>query len=48
MLELALGGAVAAREALRDALLKPLAGGELTRAEALGLLATPELATCLL
>ena len=45
MPELALGGAVAAREALRDALLKPLAGDELTRAEALGLLATPELAT---
>jgi len=45
MPELALGGAVAAREALRDALLKPLAGDGLTRAEALGLLATPELAT---
>jgi FO synthase subunit 1 len=45
MPELALGGAVAAREALRDALLKPHAGDELTRAEALGLLATPELAT---
>src|SRR2546426_9863164 len=48
MPELASGGAVAACDALREALLKPLAGEELTRDEALALLATPELTTALL
>ncbi len=43
MPEFASGRAVAARDALRDALLKPLAGYELTRDEAVDLLATPEL-----
>src|SRR5439155_927093 len=42
MPELASGGAVAARDALREALLKPLAGEELSRDEAVALLATPE------
>src|SRR2546428_669532 len=48
MPELASGGAVAARDALREALLKPLAGEELTRDEAVALLATPELTAELL
>src|SRR5216683_3038912 len=48
MPELASGGAVAARDALREALLKPLAGEELSRDEAVALLATPELTTPLL
>src|SRR5213593_4571490 len=48
MPELASGGAVAARDALREALLKPLAGEELSRDEAVALLATPELTTALL
>src|SRR5204862_1782338 len=48
MPELASGGAVAARDALREALLKPLAGEELSRDEAVALLATPELTSALL
>ena len=48
MPELASGGAVAARDALREALLKPLAGEELSRDEAVALLATPELTAALL
>src|SRR5437762_12841606 len=48
MSELASGGAVAARDALREALSKPLAGEELTRDEAVALLATPELTAELL
>src|SRR5690348_1541318 len=48
MPELASGGAVAARDALREALLKPLAGEELSRDEAVALLATPELTAELL
>src|SRR5947207_1176078 len=48
MPELASGGAVAARDALREALSKPLAGEELTRDEAVALLATPELTAELL
>src|SRR5438093_7562148 len=48
MPELASGGAVAARDALREALLKPLAGEELSRDEAVALLATPALTTALL
>src|SRR5713101_830922 len=48
MPELASGGAVAARDALREALLKPLAGEELSRDEAVALLATPELTASLL
>src|SRR5438132_339546 len=48
MPEFASGGAVAARDALREALSKPLAGEELTRDEALALLATPELTAELL
>src|SRR2546426_5804220 len=43
MPELASGGAWAARAAPREALSKPLAGEELTRDDAVGLLATPEL-----
>src|SRR6266702_4094590 len=48
MPELASGGAVAARDALREALQRPLAGEELSRDEAVALLATPELTTALL
>src|SRR6266566_2629035 len=48
MPELASGGAVAACDALREALLKPLAGEELSRDEAVALLATPELTAALL
>src|SRR6266699_3380293 len=48
MPELAAGGAVAACDALREALLKPLAGEELSRDEAVALLATPELTAALL
>ena len=48
MPELASGGAVAARDALREALSKPLAGEGLTREEAVGLLAAPELTAELL
>src|SRR5437870_3258026 len=48
MPELASDGAVAARDALREALSKPLAGEELTRDEAVALLATPELTAELL
>jgi 7,8-didemethyl-8-hydroxy-5-deazariboflavin synthase CofG subunit len=40
---LASGGAVAARPALREALAKPLAGRDLGREEAIGLLAAPAL-----
>src|SRR5881628_1595779 len=48
MPELASGGAVAAPEAPHAALSKPFAGAELTRAQAIALLATPELTAALL
>src|SRR5207244_13288909 len=48
MPEFASGGAVAARDALREALSKPLAAEERTRDEALALLPTPELTAELL
>src|SRR5256712_3572295 len=48
MPELASGGAVAACDALREAVLKPLEGEELSGDEAVALLATPELTAALL
>ncbi len=48
MPELAAGGAVAAREVLTEALLKPLAGEDLSREDAIGLLETPALTPALL
>src|SRR5262245_54662483 len=48
MPELASGGAAAAPEALREALAKPLGGFDLTRDEAVALLATPALTEDLL
>jgi 7,8-didemethyl-8-hydroxy-5-deazariboflavin synthase CofG subunit len=44
MPELARRGALSAHEALREAVVKPLAGADLTRDEAIALLSTPELA----
>ena len=48
MPELASGGAMAACEALREALLKPLAGEDLSRDDAIALLGTPALTAELL
>ena len=48
MPELACGAAPAAHDALREALARPLGGGDLTRAEAVALLETPALTDDLL
>jgi FO synthase len=48
MRQLVSGGAVAVRQALTEALAKPLAGADLTRDEAVGLLSTPDLTDDLL
>jgi FO synthase len=48
MPQFACGGALAAHDALREALAKPLAGEDLTRAEAIALLETPALTAELL